>query len=381
MYPSKFIRPLLTAIALGALTTGARAETAAPATPAPAPAEAAPASSLKVGDVAPALKPQKWLQGEPVTAFAKDKTYIIECWATWCGPCVAVIPHVNALHTKFKDKGLVIVGMNVWEDEIDKPTEFLKKKGDGMAYRVAFDGGQSGDTANSWLKAAGVNGIPHAFAVHDGKIIWHGHPGELEDAVVASMIAGKFDPAQAEKDRAAKQSAQEKLFGVVKEAMALSGQKKFDEALAKLASVEKDAEGEAVDMIRYYRANILVGKGDAGAAKNLIALANSAPDKLAFQYLAANSLLNAPELKDQRDPKAAKVCAGRLLAGDAGHPMLMLLDAQADYALGDKAGAEKSLTIVAASTDKQAAKIVTKAKAALEAVKAGKEWPTDNKAK
>lgn len=376
MITTKFIRPLLTAIALGALIpSGAFAEDAAPAE------ETAPASSLKVGDAAPALKPQKWLQGEPVTAFAKDKTYMIECWATWCGPCVAMIPHVNALHDKFKDKGLVIVGMNVWEDDIAKPVDFIKKKGAGMAYRVAFDGGESGDTAKNWLKAAGANGIPHAFIVREGKILWQGHPAELDGATVEAMIAGKFDPVRAAKERAAKAARSGKLRGAIREAMGLAGSKKFDEALAKLASVEKDAEGEETDMISFYRANILVEKGDPDAVKNLVALANGAPDKLAFQYLAANSLLNAPQLKDRRDPKFAKVCAGRLLAGDPGQPVLLLLDAQADYALGDKAAAEKTLTALAGSTDEKAARVIPKAKAALEAVKAGKDWPSDDKSK
>ena len=39
-----------------------------------------------------------WVQGEGPTAFEPGKVYVFECWATWCGPCVALIPHVNHLH-------------------------------------------------------------------------------------------------------------------------------------------------------------------------------------------------------------------------------------------------------------------------------------------
>src|SRR5438045_289765 len=46
-------------------------------------------AKLKVGDPAPALYLSKFIKGEPVTELEKGKIYVIECWATWCGPCDA----------------------------------------------------------------------------------------------------------------------------------------------------------------------------------------------------------------------------------------------------------------------------------------------------
>src|SRR5947207_870817 len=79
------------------------------------------APKLKVGDAPPKLQPGKWLQGEAVTEFKSDKVYVVEFWATWCGPCKESIPHLNELQKKYKDKGVVMIGQDIWEDDDDDP--------------------------------------------------------------------------------------------------------------------------------------------------------------------------------------------------------------------------------------------------------------------
>ncbi|BDS07811.1 hypothetical protein NT6N_28510 [Oceaniferula spumae] len=154
-------------------------------------------AALKVGDAIPAnvFEGVTWVQGDPLKALNEPgKIYILECWATWCGPCIAAIPHVNDLHNKFADKGLVIVGMNVWEDGIEKAQNFVKKKGDGMSYRVAFSGGRKSAFADNIMKPAGITGIPRALVVKDGKLILNTHPARIDEALVSSLLDGSFDP-------------------------------------------------------------------------------------------------------------------------------------------------------------------------------------------
>ncbi|HET6374271.1 MAG TPA: TlpA disulfide reductase family protein, partial [Candidatus Polarisedimenticolia bacterium] len=53
----------------------------------------------------------------------KGKIAVIDVWATWCGPCRLMIPHLIRMHDKFKSKGVTVVGINADE-----------KKGEGSGY-------------------------------------------------------------------------------------------------------------------------------------------------------------------------------------------------------------------------------------------------------
>jgi thiol-disulfide isomerase/thioredoxin len=150
------------------------------------------AAGLKVGDPAPATRPETMLQGEAVKDFKKGEVYVFECWASWCGPCVAAIPHLDQLHRKMGKKGVTITGVNVWESERDaasaqRAKDFLKAQGAKMSYAVAL-GGKA--FIKDWLEAADVNGIPHAFVVAEGKIAWTGHPAQLTAEMLGDILTG-----------------------------------------------------------------------------------------------------------------------------------------------------------------------------------------------
>ena len=152
-------------------------------------------STLKVGDPAPKLQTGKWVQGDPVKNFEKGKAYIVEFWATWCPPCRASIPHLNEVYKKFKDKGLVVIGQDCWERDESLVVPFVKKMGDKMTYRVALDdkaSNKKGKMAETWMEAAGRDGIPSAFLVDTkGVIAWIGHPMQLKEQVIEDVLAGK----------------------------------------------------------------------------------------------------------------------------------------------------------------------------------------------
>jgi thiol-disulfide isomerase/thioredoxin len=153
--------------------------------------------TLKVGDAAPPLAVGTWLKGGPVKALEPGTVYVIECWATWCGPCIGAMPHVTRLQAKYRDQKVVVIGANVWERDPAGAEPFVKKMGDRMGYAVASDdvsGGQrEGKMARTWLKAAGRTGIPCSFLVdRTGRVAWIGHPMMMERPL-ALLAADKFD--------------------------------------------------------------------------------------------------------------------------------------------------------------------------------------------
>ena len=131
----------------------------------------------------------EWIKGEPPESFESGKVYIFECWSTKCGPCIGMIPHVNELHEKYYDKGLRIYGMSVYEDDKVECEEFVKEKGDDMAYPVAFTG-KGGPFEREWMKPAGAKGIPHAFIVRNGKLLASTLASRLTNELVETMLSG-----------------------------------------------------------------------------------------------------------------------------------------------------------------------------------------------
>lgn len=117
-----------------------------------------------------------YLGERPVMAGAP---VLLEFWATWCGPCRDSIPHLNKIHGRYKDRGLVVVG--VTDESREKVRNFQQRV--RMDYPVAIDAGRS------MGRQLGVRGIPAAFLVNrSGEIVWRGHPMSLTDAEIEKIL-------------------------------------------------------------------------------------------------------------------------------------------------------------------------------------------------
>ena len=169
------------------------------------------AFAAKLGDPAPALTLAKTIKGESIDlAAGKGKqTYVVEFWATWCGPCKTSIPHLTDLQKKFKDQSVTFIGIS--DETEDKVKPFVDKMGDKMDYVVAVDDARK--TFKAYMDAYGQNGIPTSFVVNkEGQIVWVGHPMGGLDEAITKVVAGKFDVAAAQKEFADREVSQKRMM-------------------------------------------------------------------------------------------------------------------------------------------------------------------------
>jgi peroxiredoxin len=162
---------------------------------------------IKVGTVAPDFTTFD-VDGRPVKlSDYRGKVVVLDFWATWCGPCLASMPHTNDVAARYRDQGVVVLGSCT----SDTRAAFVKwVKANRAKYPdFVFSHDPAERTpASVSLKLYGVNGIPQQFVIdRDGRIVAlvRGYlPGEvlLEGALAKAGI--KVDPAivaQAEIDQ------------------------------------------------------------------------------------------------------------------------------------------------------------------------------------
>ncbi|AMA61560.1 alkyl hydroperoxide reductase [Bradyrhizobium sp. CCGE-LA001] len=167
---------------------------------------------LGLGSKAPPIKVESWLRGQPLASFQRGRVYIVDFWATWCGPCVAALPPLTKLQEKHKDIGVEVLGLATYEhagtaDEArSKLDAWLTEKVPNPNYRIGFD--YTGEMNKLWMEHSLSFGIPTLFVVdRDGHIAFIGSLMQLDD-IFPKILNGAWRTSDEAKAAEAKRIAQ-----------------------------------------------------------------------------------------------------------------------------------------------------------------------------
>ena len=151
----------------------------------------ASADGLRIGDPAPPLDITHWLKGEAVTDFQPGHVYVLEFWATWCGPCVGNMEHLSQVQERYPADDVTVIGLS--DEKLSTVVSFLFKpygqrqiiQNDRIRYLLGTDPDRS--VYRAYMDAAGMRGIPKVFIIgKDTRIEWIGHPlVEMEKTLTA----------------------------------------------------------------------------------------------------------------------------------------------------------------------------------------------------
>lgn len=181
--------------AAATLAAGAGAFAATPEKPREYPFRSAP-PTLQIGDAAPEFAVGSWFKGGPV-APSPERPLVVDCWATWCHWCVAGFPHLSELAKTYQGK-IDVVGLDVRETQTpEQVKEFVTKQADRMGFAVAGDEGDR--FVKAWLEPAGQEGLPTAFIIQKGRIVWIGITSKIDAKLLDSILDGTFNVDEAKK--------------------------------------------------------------------------------------------------------------------------------------------------------------------------------------
>ncbi len=137
----------------------------------------------------PSLKSPEAKSGNFSLSAQKGKIVLVDFWASWCGPCRKSLPALDRLQAKYKDQGLVVVGVSL-DDDVANAANFLD--------RVPVSFTVLSDTVGTSAEAYHVVAMPTSFILDaEGAIVARFEGGDhldAEEAIIKGLLKGAVKP-------------------------------------------------------------------------------------------------------------------------------------------------------------------------------------------
>jgi thiol-disulfide isomerase/thioredoxin len=229
------------------------------------------APTLFVGSVAPALNLPTWISGDEVSSLEPGKTYVVEFWATWCGPCRTSMPHISQLQ---EDYGDAVTFIGISDEDQETVDAFFAKEhddertwGDVVTYSIAIDPARQAH--RDYMRAAGQSGIPTAFVVGpDGMIEWIGHPMGIDEPL-AKITDGSWDREAELARQQAEVEAEAKMKQVASRLRQAQADGDYDAALGIIDEIIADSPNPS--RFKMAKVGLLMEAGRADEAQPVLA--------------------------------------------------------------------------------------------------------------
>lgn len=145
------------------------------------------AAPLKFGETAPDWQLQD--QEGNIIDYHKDsegKISVVLFWATWCPYCATLMPHLEVVYRKYRNKGLKFYAISTFEDGKLDPVELFDTK--GYTYKLLLNGDA---VADEW----GVKGTPGLYVMDKDKKVIYKKPTGVSDILVKQNMDLKIKQA------------------------------------------------------------------------------------------------------------------------------------------------------------------------------------------
>ncbi len=147
---------------------------------APSASSPRPDVGIRVGDLAPDFTLQG-LDGKPMKlSDYRGKAVLVNFWATWCPPCRMEMPDLEKAYQKYKDQGVVFLGIDMQEDPATVKS-FIQQNGYNWSFAV--------DSDTQVSRTYQASAIPTSYFIDRNGIIRDTQIGAMSSSILESKLS------------------------------------------------------------------------------------------------------------------------------------------------------------------------------------------------